>query len=63
MSIQVISYRCPQNHRCPVLRVCPEGAITQNGFGLPVVDEEKCTNCGKCTRYCPTGALSLHSRS
>ena len=23
---------------------------------LPVVDEEKCTGCGKCNRWCPTGA-------
>ena len=23
----------------------------------PVVDEEKCTNCGKCIRFCPMGAF------
>ena len=36
---------------------CPFGAISmQNdheGFRYPVVDEEKCTGCGKCRRICP----------
>jgi uncharacterized Fe-S center protein len=26
---------------------------------LPVVDEEKCTGCGRCNRWCPTGAAAL----
>jgi Fe-S-cluster-containing hydrogenase component 2 len=57
MAISVSKTRCPQNHRCPILQVCPAQAITQNGFGLPVIDESKCTDCGKCTRFCPTGAV------
>jgi len=40
-----------------MLSVCPVGAISQNGNGLPVIDEEKCTEYGKCTRYCPMGAV------
>jgi len=40
-----------------MLNVCPTGAITQQGYGLPVIDKEKCTECGKCTRYCPRGAV------
>lgn len=57
MAIKVDKYACPQNHRCPLLNVCPTGAITQNGVGLPVIDESKCTNCGKCIRYCGMGAM------
>lgn len=57
MSFQISKSRCPQNHRCPMLNVCPTGAITQQGYGLPVIDKEKCTECGKCTRYCPRGAV------
>lgn len=51
--------RCPQNHRCPSLNVCPTGALTQNGYKLPKVDAAKCTKCGKCVKYCPTRAISL----
>jgi Fe-S-cluster-containing hydrogenase component 2 len=59
MSVKVNSNACPQNHRCPLVFYCPANAITQNGFGLPVIDEEKCTNCGKCVKMCPTRALSF----
>jgi dissimilatory sulfite reductase (desulfoviridin) alpha/beta subunit len=45
---------CPANHKCPVLKVCPHGAIIQNGFSAPKIIEEKCTNCGKCIKSCPT---------
>ncbi len=59
MAIKIISNRCPQNHRCPLLHVCPVDAISQNGVGLPVIDETKCTECGKCVRYCAMGAMHL----
>ena len=51
--------RCPQNHPCPAIRVCPTSALSQRGYGLPQVDMEKCIRCGKCVRYCPMGALEL----
>ena len=57
MSYIVSDRLCPQNHRCPIIRVCPAGAISQEGYGLPIIDKSKCTECGKCTRYCPTGAV------
>lgn len=50
--ITVHPERCPQNHRCPSLRVCPTGAITQQGHGAPVIDESKCTDCGRCAMSC-----------
>ena len=49
--------RCPQNHRCPAIRVCPVNAISQEGNGLPVIDNEKCIDCGKCVSFCPMGAF------
>jgi Fe-S-cluster-containing hydrogenase component 2 len=58
MSYIVSATLCPQNHRCPILRVCPSDAIVQDGFGLPVIDKSKCTECGKCASLCPTGAVS-----
>lgn len=57
MKIVIDERRCPQNHPCPARRICPVGAITQNGFDLPVVDEEKCIKCKKCVMYCPMGAI------
>jgi len=62
MSIYVDPKACPQNHRCPTVFYCPVGAITQTGFGIPVIDEEKCTNCGKCTKVCPTRAMSFKKK-
>jgi len=36
---------------------CPVGAITleedEKGFVYPVIDKEKCINCGKCKKVCP----------
>lgn len=51
--------RCPQNHPCPAIRVCPSGALKQKGFAAPTVDKKKCTNCGKCARYCAYRALHM----
>jgi Fe-S-cluster-containing hydrogenase component 2 len=59
MSLKVIASRCPQNHACPAVRICPTGALAQRGMAAPSVEQAKCTNCGKCVRYCPTGALAL----
>lgn len=57
--LQVSKSRCPQNHACPAIRVCPVGAITQQGYAAPVVDMNKCIKCGKCVKFCPMKALSL----
>jgi len=59
-TIKVEASRCPQNHVCPVIRVCPAGAITQKDpFSAPEIDEEKCTICGKCTKYCGYRAFEV----
>ncbi|MCX5773720.1 MAG: 4Fe-4S binding protein [Fusobacteria bacterium] len=55
--ITVSKERCPQNHRCPSISVCPVSAISQEEFSLPVVDNEKCIMCKKCMRFCPRGAF------
>ena len=57
--IRVNKNRCPQNHPCPSVRVCPVQALSQVGYGAPVADMDKCIKCGKCVRYCPMGAISL----
>ncbi len=50
---------CPKNHRCPAVNICPVGALSQQGFGVPAVDYGKCIKCGKCSGFCPKKALVL----
>ncbi|MCK9159410.1 MAG: 4Fe-4S binding protein [Bacteroidaceae bacterium] len=57
MSYLVSKDLCSQDHRCPLIRICSVGAISQNGYGLPVIDKEKCINCGKCFSLCPMSAI------
>jgi len=59
MALTISPMSCPQNHRCPLLRVCNIGAISQDSYGLPVIDEEKCIECGKCIKFCPTRAVQI----
>lgn len=65
MVIIVKEERCPQNHSCPAIRVCPVDAIHQAGYSAPTVDQDVCITCRKCLRTCPMGAfqtvLSPHS--
>lgn len=57
MAITINKNRCPQNHPCPSVRICPVGALTQKGFKAPEVDVDKCIKCNKCVNYCPMGAI------
>lgn len=57
--VKVVVENCPQNHHCPSVKICPVGALSQEGFGAPAVDVEKCIGCGKCSSFCPKKALVL----
>ena len=57
--IRVNRNRCPENHPCPSVRVCPVEALKQVRVSAPTADMDKCIKCGKCVRYCPMGAISL----
>ena len=58
MKIIVNPQKCPQNHKCPSIAVCPQGEITQQTiYSLPMIDEEKCIICGKCMGFCPKNAF------
>lgn len=61
-TLVVKTERCPQNHRCPAVQVCPVGALSQKGFSAPVIDYETCTSCGKCARYCFPRALVMEKK-
>ena len=57
--LKVINERCPKNHKCPAVKVCPVNALSQKGFDAPIVDYDKCIKCGKCSNFCPKKALVL----
>ncbi len=42
---------------------CPFGALTMDENGLPVVDEDKCTGCGLCSKECPRNIIRIIPRS
>lgn len=55
----IIKENCPQNHKCPSVKICPVGALKQDGVKAPTVDYEKCICCGKCVQFCPKKTLVL----
>lgn len=57
--VKVIIEKCPQDHKCPAISVCPVGALSQKDIEAPAVDGEKCIGCGKCSSFCPMKALVL----
>ncbi|MBN2881365.1 4Fe-4S binding protein [Candidatus Woesearchaeota archaeon] len=57
MAINVINKLCPENHRCPMVRACPKGAIAQEGYLAPIIDSSKCVECMICVNNCPYGAF------
>ena len=59
----IIEAYCPQNHRCPSVKICPMGALTQDGFFAPKINYDKCVACGKCADFCPKRALVLQDES
>ena len=57
--LKILIENRPQNHKCPAVKVCPVGALSQDGFNAPIVDYDKCIKCGKCSNFCPKKALVL----
>lgn len=61
--LNVIKEKCPQNHKCPSVKICPVNALRQEGFNAPTVDHDKCIKCGKCANFCPKKALVLEEEN
>lgn len=51
------SYGCLGFGNCAA--ACPFDALHMGSDGLPEVDEEKCTACGKCVTACPRGLFTI----
>jgi len=45
------------------VRACPFDALHMGKEGVPIVDPEKCTTCGKCIEACPKDIISLEAGS
>lgn len=41
------------------VRNCPFGAMSMSSAGLPVIDPDKCTGCGKCETVCPKKVIAM----
>jgi len=41
------------------IKNCPFDAMVMSADGLPVIDPDKCTSCGKCVSVCPKHVISL----
>jgi len=50
-------YGCMGYGTC--VKNCPFDAMTMGDNGLPIIDEEKCTGCGKCKSVCPKKVIDL----
>lgn len=55
---KLCTYGCLHLGDC--VRSCPFDAMRMGNDGLPIIDEQKCTGCGKCVDACPRGLLELH---
>lgn len=62
MKLVVDPKKCPQDHHCPAIAVCPVKAITQKDiYALPQINEDACMLCGNCIDHCPKKAFKLVS--
>ena len=55
----VISDKCPQDHLCPCVQMCPVGAISQQDFQVPEINRDRCVYCGICADFCPYKAFAV----
>lgn len=58
---KVCSFGCLGFGDC--VTVCPFDAIYMGRDGIPVVNPEKCTSCGKCVGACPKNIISIEDVS
>lgn len=50
-------YGCLGYNDC--FNVCPFGAISLDENNMRIIDEDKCTGCGKCVEACPRNLIEL----
>lgn len=50
-------YGCIGHGTCA--KHCPFGAIEMNENGLPIINKQRCTGCGKCESVCPKKIIEM----
>lgn len=59
--LKIIKERCPHNHKCRAVKICPVGALSQNINEVPKVNSDICIKCGKCSKLCSKKALIIEN--
>lgn len=44
------------------VKACPVGVLSQENFGAPQINYDKCIGCGKCAKLCHKKALVLQDK-
>jgi ferredoxin len=57
--IKVDKNKCPKDHACPMVKLCPKKAISQKNYDAPKIDKEKCIKCLLCVKKCPYNAFYI----
>lgn len=50
---------CHQCAKAPCIDACPSSAISKNGNGIVLVDNDTCIGCRECLDACPFGAMQF----
>lgn len=50
---------CVQCEEASCVNVCPAGALSKDGLGRIVVDDNLCVRCGSCIKACPYHGITL----
>lgn len=59
MKIKIVKERCPHNHKCRVIALCPMDALSQKEKEVPKINYKKCIKCQKCITLCPKKVFVL----
>lgn len=52
---------CMQCEKSPCLEACPVKAISRDGSGTVLIDQNKCIGCRKCISACPVSAIGFNA--
>jgi len=51
---------CHHCAKAPCKEACPADAISRDGRGMVLIDEELCIGCKECIEACPFGAMQFN---